>query len=612
VLRGEKKLKGTAMKVRTLTLLFVVLSATNVYCDEPVVKPPKTVTITISPETTYITEPLLPDGRVDYYGAINRRLSQGVTPENNIAAGIFSLIPGERESPLLLYKDEIPSTALDEVNNYRQRYWQHLGFDSPPGIESLQFLSPRVNEGEELEYLLKFFTPEEIIGRLYDHQKPKDNDVNPLEFLQDAQKNDEWMLRQAINLDWYDATSRLWTEKDYPLLADWFPTMNDMERQLIEVSKRPKFYNAIIGSLSDEETFLYSTLLPYVQASREVARFMAIRGNWYFTHGEYDKAFECAFASLRVGRALRSNNAFVVEDLVGVAICGIANHQILTYLTALEGKKDTDWLMAKRAEYAVHWNAYSVPAVPQWITWERCGMLAAIMSLNEMSDEFTQMIKDADDTQSKELTVFTQRFIQVLTDENTEFDFDKVLRLANGYFDELEDMLYLPGYQRRNRAYNRIENRITALRKELETRSPDSDVEQFIADCMYCNFSPALRAAIWATTRPEYEAKVVDVTFALTAWRMEHGDYPETLEQLVPQYLAEMPVSPYSEKPIRYFKRDNMLLLSSSDDYQLGGSDEALEKKIAYMCEKEPYLRAGLVIMHQESGYHGAIFIVRY
>ena len=41
--------------------------------------------ITIGKETTYITEPLRPDGYPDYVAALNRRASEGVTPENNAA-----------------------------------------------------------------------------------------------------------------------------------------------------------------------------------------------------------------------------------------------------------------------------------------------------------------------------------------------------------------------------------------------------------------------------------------------------------------------------------------------------------------------------------------------
>src|SRR5262245_55897881 len=38
---------------------------------------------TISKETTYVTGPLDKDGYIDYVAALNERLRQGVTPENN-------------------------------------------------------------------------------------------------------------------------------------------------------------------------------------------------------------------------------------------------------------------------------------------------------------------------------------------------------------------------------------------------------------------------------------------------------------------------------------------------------------------------------------------------
>jgi hypothetical protein len=56
------------------------------------------VLVTISKETTYITEPLRPDGYVDYVAALKARYSKGVTPENNAAVLFWKAVgPGEIE-----------------------------------------------------------------------------------------------------------------------------------------------------------------------------------------------------------------------------------------------------------------------------------------------------------------------------------------------------------------------------------------------------------------------------------------------------------------------------------------------------------------------------------
>lgn len=51
--------------------------------------------ITISKETTWVTQPLKPDGTVDYVAARNKLASRGVTPENNLAIALAHVVPVE-------------------------------------------------------------------------------------------------------------------------------------------------------------------------------------------------------------------------------------------------------------------------------------------------------------------------------------------------------------------------------------------------------------------------------------------------------------------------------------------------------------------------------------
>src|SRR5690349_1892802 len=55
--------------------------------------------ITVSKETTYFTEPLRPDGLVDYPAIINAKLSAGVTPETNAVTLLIRLVPKEKWQP---------------------------------------------------------------------------------------------------------------------------------------------------------------------------------------------------------------------------------------------------------------------------------------------------------------------------------------------------------------------------------------------------------------------------------------------------------------------------------------------------------------------------------
>lgn len=77
-----------------------------------VVPPPK---ITISKETTWATEPLRPDGFVDYLEAVNRRHSKDVTAENNAC--------------VLLYQAMGPSPQGDRMPD---RFFRRLGIEPLP------------------------------------------------------------------------------------------------------------------------------------------------------------------------------------------------------------------------------------------------------------------------------------------------------------------------------------------------------------------------------------------------------------------------------------------------------------------------------------------------
>ena len=58
-------------------------------------------------------------------------------------------------------------------------------------------------------------------------------------------------------------------------------------------------------------------------------------------------------------------------------------------------------------------------------------------------------------------------------------------------------------------------------------------------------------------------ADLIDIACNLAAWRAQHGDYPDLLEQLVPRHLQQVPVDHFSGGELIYRKFDGGYLLSS-------------------------------------------------
>lgn len=67
--------------------------------------------------------------------------------------------------------------------------------------------------------------------------------------------------------------------------------------------------------------------------------------------------------------------------------------------------------------------------------------------------------------------------------------------------------------------------------------------------------------AYWAQAHTKVALDGCRLTVALARYRLKHGAYPQTLDALVPEFLAELPIDRYSGKPFLYKLTDGKPLL---------------------------------------------------
>lgn len=87
--------------------------------------------------------------------------------------------------------------------------------------------------------------------------------------------------------------------------------------------------------------------------------------------------------------------------------------------------------------------------------------------------------------------------------------------------------------------------------------------------------TPALASAATKAAGGDALNELVVTACALKRYRLRHGQWPETLESLVPEFLPEMPRDWYSGGPLRYARRDagTFLLYSVGADGKDDGGD---------------------------------------
>jgi hypothetical protein len=155
-----------------------------------------------------------------------------------------------------------------------------------------------------------------------------------------------------------------------------------------------------------------------------------------------------------------------------------------------------------------------------------------------------------------------------------DYDWNEMMRQINRFYDDMEDVFTPPGLVRQRKALERLDKRLERFTKENET-----DVAaRFFLSIM----APTVLSCHIAFVRIQWDSRITSLAFSLAAYRADHdGKNPDTLDELVPKYIASIPISPSTEKPMRYVKRQHDVLIPNDDFCQLDGSETEVEQDIA-------------------------------
>jgi hypothetical protein len=216
---------------------------------------------TLSKETTFITGPLDKDGYPDYISALNKRLSEGVTPETNANVLIWQALGPHPDKSLL-----------------PPEYFKWLGAAAPP------------ENGDYFIRLQDFLTG--LTG-----------------------KRIELHFRQLDR-----AQKRPWKEKDYPELAAWLKANEKPLALLMEASKRPSYFNPLVPSNPGVSVRgLIGATMPTAHQCRQMTNALAARAMLLTEKKAYDEAWQTLLACHRLARMVGSGGT-LIESLVGMGM----------------------------------------------------------------------------------------------------------------------------------------------------------------------------------------------------------------------------------------------------------------------------------------------------
>lgn len=483
---------------RLSAVLIVVLASVAIAQEDPkaepakpkvVVPPPK---ITISKETTWATEPLRPDGFVDYLEAVNRRHSQGVTVENN--------------SCVLLYQAMGPSPQGDRMPD---RFFRRMGIEPLP------------DEGQYFQSFREWAASQD--------NAPPINQINEME---------------------YQADERPWKADEFPLIAAWLKA-NEVPLLLVTAAtERPRYFSPLANADANPDGGMIEVLLPGVQKSRELGRAMVARAMWELAEGSQVDAWRDLMTMHRLAR-LVGQGPTLIEFLTGLAIESMAINAELRFLAETKPsakmlamyRKQLDRL-PPRALVADKVNVGERACVLD------CAhrMARGQMNLKEIADGLDDIgKKDSLIGKLAEGLIFqTVDWDVVLKSANQWFDrLEEISRKPN-YLERTAAM------QKLDEEVKKLAEQRRGPMALLPLLGGRPAITQAMADTLISLMLPSVTQVYRSEGQAIQRMHHLELAFALAAWRSEHDSYPESLEKLAPKYIAEIPIDLFNGQPLKY------------------------------------------------------------
>ena len=332
---------------------------------------------------------------------------------------------------------------------------------------------------------------------------------------------------------------RLWTKDDSPKHAEWLKLNQKPLAILVEASKRTDYYYPMISrTRNGERGPLLGALLPTVQKCRELASLLSFRVTWNLGAGKIDEALADALAIHRLGRLL-THGASLIELLVGVAIESIAHQTDLTLLE--QGRLTAKQISAYRAE------------------------LEKLQPLGSLADKigFSERLEFLDSVQHSvrygNVGLLGGEFRGQTAEQIFEaLDWNTVLSMGNRNYDRMEAALHKPTRGERFQAMVLIDLELRKLQKAAKINPNDpppkirAELTRKIGAIYVTELMPAMQKLSDAADRAEQIHRNGLLAAGLAAHFADHKKYPDTLADLVPKYIAEVPGDVFSAKAMIY------------------------------------------------------------
>jgi hypothetical protein len=304
---------------------------------------------------------------------------------------------------------------------------------------------------------------------------------------------------------------------------------------------------------------MISILLPNLSEFKFLTRLLRLRAFFSAEQGEYEEAFDDLKSCYRLGQHLKGDK-FIVEQLVGIAIEGLAVQSILDMVAEYD--------ISSAALTDLHRSFEQIIANENFLV----SLETEIMvTYDEIQRCFTDGRLDGG-----HLYLARMRTIAGLYENDVENLIFNAVLSPKLWSRALKVLFAHPNKKQTRKAAERYYDFWTKLylktpaQVKADRIDAEKEAEEIIADNVFLQiFAPALARVNQIAYRNKTEIHATVTILALLRYHKDKGSFPEDLQQLVSAgYLKQLPDDAFSLKPLVYRKtQDDFILYSVGPDF---------------------------------------------
>jgi len=314
---------------------------------------------------------------------------------------------------------------------------------------------------------------------------------------------------------------------------------------------------------------MFSILMPRLSPMRNIAIILRWRANLHAENADFDKAFSDIETCYRLGRHLKTNK-IIIEQLVGIAIEAVATETVRDILgshqltaSQLETLQFEVEQIIKNERFTVDFQGEKLMILDEI---QRCFTRSGhlyIPRLAAVGQDYQPVSSEG--SLVMETVVSPERWLGAMKVLFAHPDKDQTRKQANKLYDFFQQMADK-----------------TPAKIRAEGINIKRQIQQIIKGNTFLEiWCPAYERLIELSHRGACQVKAAIAVIAVLRYRLEKGTLPDSLEQLIRQnYLNELPIDPYADKPLIYRRtRDSFTLYSVGENFTDDGGKPGRDRK---------------------------------